>query len=823
MIVKSTAAIQCSHCSMPVPRGLIDPDAENQYCCQGCKTAYSIIHDHGLDGFYDMTATSADAMSLKDRELSQARFSEFDLESFLQKFAMRRSDTEHQIELAIDGIHCAACIWLIEKLPLILPGVIDARVNWSRGTVIVRWNPKSIPLSHVARTLNQLGYTPCPLRNSNRQARFQAENRRQLARIGVAAALAGNSMILSAALYIGEFSGMSPEITMLLRIASCIIGTAALLFPGRTFLNTAFNAIRTRTAHMDLPIALALTVGTVAGLVNVVIDNGEIYFDSLSVLIFLLLIGRWLQFRQQSKAADSVEMLYRLTPKTTQKIVAGKVVETMVDLVEIGDELEIRVGDVVPADGMITSGSTQMDESLLTGESIPVCKVTSDSVAAGTTNRAAVFRMKVSAAGDDTRLAKIVALVEHAADSKPKVVQWADKIGGYFVGVVLALAAVTWLVWVPQGTTMAVDRTIALLIVACPCALALATPLAISVALGRAARRGIMIKGGDVLQSLNKPGMLWLDKTGTLTEGELQVIRWHGSTNHFAAIAAIEEKSVHPMAKAIKIFALHNENSNPSWIGGEPSEVQVREWIGMGVVGQVDNNEFLIGNEKLLQQFEVVPGKGQLALSHQIEKHGWSPIWISRNGKVVSIVAVADHLRDDAFESVERLRRRGWQIGILSGDQQTIVNRVGNRLNIATQYCIGEISPEEKLRIVAESVRSENVVMVGDGVNDCAALAAASVGLAVKNGAEASLAAAPVYLSDPGLSPILELLEISQSTTRTMRFNLAISLVYNFSFAIAAFLGWVNPLVAAIIMPISSLTVVSMSLAAGKTRGIGSK
>lgn len=814
MIVKDpTCAIDCSHCGLPVPVGLVEHGSEHQFCCRGCEGAYQLIHANGLDSFYQMTTANRSDFTLKNRPELSDRYSEFDSQMFAEKFVRSTNPTQSQIQLALDGIHCGACIWLIEKLPSILPGVIEAQVNWSRGTVRIRWLHDALPLSQIAGTLARLGYSPHPIRENEREQRAKKENRRHLAQIGIAAALAGNNMMISAAIYLGMFSHMSTDMNQLLRIASCLIGVVALLIPGRVFLTSAMNAVRTWTPHMDLPIALALLGGTLVGTINVLRGAGEIYFDSLSVLIFLLLIGRWIQFRQQARAADSIDMLYQLTPRTANKLVDDEPVRTFVDLVEVDDHLQVLPGELIPVDGKIVNGSTHLDEAILTGESVQVPKQVGDRVAAGSTNLSGVISMVATEVGDQTRISKIVELVEEASLSKPRVVQWANRIGGYFVGLVILLAGITFVYWLPAQLETAVDRSIALLIVACPCALALATPLALAVAIGRAAHNKIMIKGGDVLQTLQDPGTIWLDKTGTLTEGELNVVRWYGSTCQIAQIMELEKHSSHPVAKAIVRYA------EAKLVSHQPSRSRhsmVNEIQGMGMIGQIDGYQIQLGNQQLLQKLDITPRQQQLRLAEQIFEQGHSVCWVVVDGSITAMIALGDTIRNDAAASIQRLKQAGWKIGVLSGDHQRIVDAVAKRLGIERSMAIGNATPEKKLSVVQESAAEETVVMIGDGVNDSAALAAATVGVTVKNGAEASLAAAPVYLAKPGLQPLLELMKISKTTNSTMRGNLAVSLGYNATFAGLAFLGFINPLVAAILMPISSLTVVSLSLRAGR-------
>ena len=800
----------CEHCGLPVPKGLIRADKSYQFCCTGCEVAYELIRSNGLESFYAMTDSFGERRPLDDRDKkSVTQFSEFDLPSFLDKFG-RSEGNIHRISLLLDGIHCAACVWLIEKLPQILPGVLDVKLNWARRTALIRWQPDQVQLSRIAYTLDRLGYTPHPVRDSESTQQRRNENRRHFLRIGIAAACAGNNMLIAAALYLGMFSYMSLGIEQLLRVASCVVGLAALFWPGRVFLQGALNALRTRTPHMDLPIALGSLAGSVAGVINTVRGSGEIWFDSLSVLIFLLLVGRWIQFRQQNQAADSVEMLYRLTPKTTRKLVGGKPVETFVDLVQENDVLEIRPGDLFPVDGVIVEGMTEVDEAILSGESCPRKKGVDETVLAGTQNLNSTVNIKTTATGRDTRLSKIVELVEQASLEKPQIVQWANQIGGYFVITVILLAIVNLAWWLFNDASAAFDRTVALLIVACPCALALATPLAVSVAIGRAAGIRIMVKSGDVLQLLARPGILWLDKTGTLTEGNIQVVQWHGDSKWQPIAAALESKSAHPVSASIVDFA---KNASDEYTVDD-----VHEFPGLGIRGQVDGQRVLLGNRRLLVDHKIEVNKDWIQISVDVLKNNLSPCWMAVDNEVVAVIALGDHIRLGTQTAIDQLKKAGWKIGILSGDHQEIVSQVASRLQIDENLAFGGLSPEEKVCRIQLSLDEQSpVVMVGDGVNDSAALAAASVGIAVHNGAEASLAAAPVYLANEGLSPILQLIRLSKSAGRTIRQNLSISIAYNLLGVGLAMGGIINPLIAAVIMPISSLTVVAISLTAGQT------
>lgn len=802
--------IDCTHCGLPVPRGLLVDDRSEQFCCQGCHGAWTLIHANGLESFYRMLESDPDNQSTFQRPLQPSEpnlFIEFDRDSFHEQFTDLVGESERKVTLALEGIHCAACVWLVEKLPMIVPGTVEAKVNWSQRTVSIVWQPKRIPLSKIAQTLLQLGYEPYPIRKADVDRRREAENRRQIVQIGIAAAAAGNNMLIAAALYFGMFSFMSTGIETMFRYASCLVGLVSFFGPGRAFLRGAWSAIVTRTPHMDLPVAIGLSAGVLAGSINTIRGVGEIYFDSLSVLICLLLIGRWIQFRQQNRAADAIQLLHRLTPAKARRLSNGIVTEVSIDLVEKGDILEVRPGDMFAGDGVISQGKTTVDESVLTGEARPVSKSPGETVAAGTRNFDSLVYMEVGAIGREMRITRIIDLVEEASTNKPRIVQWADRIAGYFVTIVLLLAVGTFLTWINLRPESAVNNTVALLIVACPCALAMATPLAIAVALGRLAQRKILVKTGDVVPSLCRPGIAWLDKTGTLTEGKLRVVKWYGEQKLVSLVASVESKFDHPIAMALTEYAT---------LKGESNNLEVTESriLDGGVSASVETSHVLVGNRALMESNHIET-KDWRAKEHDILANHESPCWVSKDGEIVGLIALGDTIRPQSKLVIDELKRLGWSIGILSGDHSVVVETVAQDLGI-DRFHAG-VTPEKKLEIILESNKSfETTVMVGDGVNDSAALAAATVGIAVHNGAESSLAAAPVYLASPGLESIRDLMRSSQSTRRTIYINFFASLGYNLLGVGLAMFGLLNPLVAAILMPFSSLTVVSLSLTAAR-------
>lgn len=788
----------CDHCGIEVSVDAPEVDgAERAFCCSGCATAYALIHSCGLQAYYRLSE------EIRPVEHQPLRYAEFDRPDFLATHSKARPGGELVAALGIDGMHCATCVWLLERLPQIVEGVIEARVDWRRATLTVRWRPEAARLSAIADRVAKLGYRPFPLASETTARGDANSGRARMIQLALAFAAAGNNMLIATGLYLGAFSHMTDDMLGLMRWASCAVGMFSLLGPGRTFFRGAVASLRSRSPHMDLPVALGLAIGGLAGLYNTVTGQGEIYFDTLSVLVFLLLTGRWLQIRQQDRAASALDVLYRVTPRVAHRVDDDGVHDVPGDVLQVGNRVEVRVGDVVPADGEIIVGETTCDHSVLTGESRPVRLGVGDDAAAGTTNLGSVIRVRIQAVGSDTRIGGVLDEVERAANERAPIVRFADRIAGWFVAYVLLAAGITFAAWRMADPSAAVDHTVALLIVACPCALGLATPLAISVALGRAARRKILVKGGEALQRLSKPGRLWLDKTGTLTRGEMAVVGWTGSDADLGRLAALEAQVVHPIATAIVGLAKQRGISTP--------EAVAKAGVG-GVRGEVEGYEIVAGHAGFVAEAcgEDLP-EDALRQAEAWVAEGHSPLFVARDGRVVGIAALGDPIRDDAGAMVERLHARGWSVGILSGDHPSVVRGVGTQLGLAPADCRGGLLPRDKVRIV-EQRGTGPTVMVGDGVNDSAALMAASVGVAVRNGAEASMRAAPVYLARPDLGAVVELLDGARNTVGTIRLTLGISLAYNAIAVSLAALGVMTPLVAALLMPASSLCVIAVAI-----------
>ncbi len=800
----------CIHCGLPTLCDLGTPP-ERVFCCAGCLGAYQLIHGWGLEDFYALR----DQMKLTGAAQAAAkanRYDQFDQPEFLgPSTPVQMGDGTCRTEFAIHGLHCGACAWLIENAAAREPGLLSARVKMSDHTIGLVFDPTQIQLSHVARLLDRLGYGLAPI-DPHRDDQFQRESRRLLAQIAYAGFFAANAMWIAIALYAGEFSGVEDQYRYFLGLVGTALGVAAVLGPGRTFFVGALASLRTRTPHMDLPLALALSVGTLVGLSNAISGRGHIYFDSLATLVFLLLIGRWIQFRQQQRAARSVDLMLRITPRHATLISgeddADDIAKTvLVDTLRPGDVIRVAAGEHVPADGRVVRGQSNIDRSLLTGESLPVPVRVGEIVAAGTINLTAPVDVHVTATGRDSRIGRVMQSVEAAATEKIPIVQLADRIGGVFVVAVTCLALATFAFWSQWSLAAATANATALLIVACPCALALATPLAIAVGLGRAAKRNILIRDGQALQQLAQPGVLWFDKTGTLTEGKQRITTLHGSLDGLRLAASIEASCRHPVAQSI-VFEAQRRH-----LPVDPDAILQCVSSG-GVLGTVEPSLVCVGNLQHLLHHKIAIEDDWRHRFDQLIAAGESPILIAVDGRLVTLLGLSDPLRPDARRMVDELKRRGWTLGMLSGDHPGIVLRVADALGLPHMRCFGGLSPEEKLAAIRQSRQSgRSVVMIGDGANDAAALAAADVGIALRGGAEASLQAAPVFIASGRLASLLTLIRGTASTTRLLILTFSLSLAYNLVAVGLAMSGLVSPLAAAILMPVSSVSVLGLTLA----------
>ena len=787
----------CAHCGLPVPAdGATGHGGEARFCCTACAVAHSIIQGAGLGAYYERRSDGDGAPARP----SGKSYAEYDDPAFAARHLTAAAPGGARLELFVSGIHCTACVWLLERLPRVQEGVRSARFDVGRSALEVIFEPASVRPSEIARALDRLGYAPHPSLSAQRDGELRSD-RALWVRLGLAGALAGNVMLMALALYSG--AAADPAYASLFRWGSCLLTFPAVFFCGSVFLRGALASIRTRTPHMDLPIGIGIVTGFARSAWNTALGSGEVYFDSLAVLIFLLLVGRWLQARHHRGATQTLDLIAALAPATALRI-DGEPREVPADALPVGALVEVARDDRIPVDGIVVTGESCVDTAWLTGEALPEAVKPGDRVYAGTVNLAAPLQLRVEVAGRETRLGRLMRSVEEAQAHRAPIVRLADRVAGYFVVAALGLALVTFALWQYLDPTRALDHAVALLVVTCPCALGMATPLAVSVALKRAAAAGIFFKGGEFLEALARPGTLVFDKTGTLTEGRLALASFTGDPQVLPLLRAAEQRSGHPVARAV-VAAV------PA--GTALAVEEMSEFPDAGVAERVEGHAVRVGSAAFLEaalsgsdvEFELELG-AQAAL-------GRPAIAVAVDGKVKGVLAFTDPLRADARASLDALRAAGYRIAVLSGDQPLVVSRVARELGPLVA-ALGGKSPEQKLAWIERARSSGPVVMIGDGINDAAAMSAADVAVAVHGGAEAALVAADAFTTVAGVGKVLEAVQGARRTLAVIRRGIAFSLAYNLLGVGLCMAGLVSPLVAAVLMPLSSLTVVSSALKA---------
>lgn len=809
-MISATAATPalCAHCALPVPASQVRIGATQQFCCAGCRQVNTLIHEWGLDQYYALIERQR--AEIEPARVSGRSFDDFDDRQAQGDATGATALGRMRTRLYLEGVHCSACVWLVERLPSVLPGVDDVRLNLGSAVAEVTWRPDQTQLSVIARALDRLGYTPHIHHAARTQEARRTEDRATLARLGVAAACAMNLMFVSGALYAGESSGMAPAFHTFFRWFSLVIAIPVIAYSAKPFFQTAIGGLRAGMVHIDLPIALGIAAGATASAVNVIRGTGALWFDSLAMLITALLGARQLQRSAQRAALERADSLRGVAFLEFARRIEADNTEIEVPLTALapGDRVHVRSGELIPVDGIVLSGRSSVDNAVLTGEAAPIGVAPGDAVNAGATNVGAPVVVRVEAAGEKTRVGALLAIVQDALSKKTSLIARTDAMARRFVLVLLAAAAITGVVtWSQHGAGVALARIVALLVVSCPCALGLSVPLAMSVALMRAARAGVFVKNPDAMERLRRVTTVLLDKTGTLTEGRMTVSRWCGDATAFETACAAEHASSHPIARAFQAARpLHLVRT----------VLNVSECAGSGLSADVDGHSVYVGNRRFATSgglLSVPPFLDQSA--RMMTAEGLSPVFVAVDGYVAGVAGVGDRVRPDSRATVASLQALGLRVCILSGDDPRVVQRLAVQLGIDDDDARGGLTPEAKRDLVRELKSSarpgRSIVMVGDGVNDAAALALADVGIAVHGGTGASIVAADVVFTREGVRPLLELLDGARRLNGVIRRNLSFSVVYNAGASSLAIAGFITPLLAAVLMPLSSLAVVLSS------------
>jgi len=795
----------CFHCGLPNPSGShFVAEIENvkrHFCCLGCESVCKVIYDSGLQGFYQRTPEGQLLAPPKELPKDLALYDLDDVQSeFVESLGENRD-----IHLLVEGIHCAACVWLIERTLGAMPGILDVKVNLANKRLHARWNNNQIKLSDIIKRLGEIGYSAMPFDPESAEGVIKRQNRALLLRMAFAGFAMMNLLWVSIALYTGADKG---EFRSMFHWIGFTLATPTLFYSGWPFLKGAWTGLKQFHLTMDLPIAIGAST-TYAYSIYVMLTGsvvGEVYFDTVVNFIFVILVGRFLEAKSKRHAVLATQRLLDLQPKVAHVIRGGETHVVPIRSVKENETVLIKAGDKVPVDGFVLNGLSSVDEAMLSGESMPVLKTVNDRVSSGTINIESALTVKVSGTLRNTALGKIISLVEEAQASKAPIQCVADKIVPWFVAITLLLACLTFAWWVGDDFEIALMAATAVLIITCPCAFGLATPMAIAVASGLAARDGMLIKNGAVLEYLSDVKHFVFDKTGTLTEGKMKVNDIFTSNINenelLEIIAPVEQYSEHAIAKAIVQKA-----KDQSIVIDADLVKDFTNKSGHGVKAIVDQKSIVLGTVNWLEQNNVQLDADMQCSKNDLEQQGISCIHVAINGVQLAMIAVSDTLRQGARELINDLRKDGIQLTLLSGDRQAVAE------NIATQLggmnVIAEVLPEQKDQVIKQiQDNGECVAMVGDGINDAPALIRSDVGIAIGSGTDVSMESADIILLHNELNKVRMVELLSRKTLRTIRQNIAISFVYNIVMVPLAMMAFITPLVAAISMPISSLAVI---------------
>jgi len=802
MPLERSSPAPCYHCGLPVPAGsrfsAVVLGQSRSLCCPGCQAVAETIVQGGLEHYYSHRSEAAN----NPQQLPQALPDElalYDRHDVQQPF-VEQSGEWSETSLLIEGISCAACGWLIEKHLNALPGVAEAHLNLSNHRLRVRWSASALPLSGLLGEVRRIGYVAHPWQADAAAEQLTRENRRAMRQLGVAGLLWMQVMMASMATW-PEFNvDLSPELDSILRWVSLFLTTPIVFYCCGQFFRGALRDLRTRHLSMDVSVSLAIGGAYGAGIWSTVMGHGELYFDAVGMFALFLLSGRYLERRARERTAAATAQLVKLLPASCLRLdEQGQGQRILLSELQPGDQVLVPPGALIPADGQVLAGQSSVDESLLTGEYLPQPRNAGDGVTAGTLNVEGPLTVEVQALGEATRLSAIVRLLERAQGEKPRLAEIADRVAQWFLLIVLVVAAIVGLVWWQLDASRAFWVVLALLVATCPCALALATPTALTTATGTLHKLGMLLTRGHVLEGLEQIDTLIVDKTGTLTEGRLTLRAVHplgdldGDTC-LALAAALESQSEHPIARAF---------------GHATARAEALQNVpGLGLEGIVEGRRLRIGGADFVSALSSNPAPAIAG-----EQGQW--LLLGDEQGPLAWFVLDDRLRDDAPALVEAARGRGWQILLLSGDSSPMVGEVARQLGI--EQARGGLAPDAKLAILRDlQAQGRRVLMLGDGVNDVPVLAGADISIAMGSASDLAKTSADAVLLSNRLTSLVDALRLARRTRTIIIENLAWAGLYNCLVLPFAALGWITPIWAALGMSASSLLVVLNALRLGK-------
>lgn len=771
-------------------------------CCYGCEAVAKQLIEFGLTDYYrHRTSLPKTPQTLVPEELK--KLTVFNDPQIQSEFVSSDADRNKEAKLIIEGISCPACTWLIESRIAKLKGIKQVTVNYSTQRCQLVWQDNEIALSDILESISQLGYNALPYNHKQRELIYENERKSQLLRLGIAGLFGMQVMMIAIALYFGEASGIEDQYRIFFHWISLLLTLPVLLFSGKPIFAGAFRDLKNKQLGMDVPISLGLSIAFCSSLWSTFQQSGHVYFDSIVMFIFFILGGRYLEFMSRKKSTAYLDKTSSILPPYATRINSDEEQEQVgLNKLSVLDKILVKPGEVIPIDGVIYQGNSSVNESIITGESLPVAKQVGANVIGGSTNNESPLYISVKNIGEKTLLSHISRIIDKASSNKAATVLLANKIVSAFIAAVLLIACLVALYWYNVDQTQWLTITISVLVVSCPCALSLATPTAMSSAATTLMQHGIALINNDAIEKIMKSDYFVFDKTGTLTKGKLklesvELFDVNYSEDDVLNIAsALESASEHPLAKAICNAA----------INGVTLDIKnIKNYPGEGISGTIDENWF-IGTEQFIRNH-----CSKITSSDSFDKQTLDStlrkIFLSNTSTVVAVLYFIDEVRGDSSDLIRFLKQQQNNIILMSGDHKSIVEQVATSLGIYEFQA--ELKPEDKLENISKlQQQGFKVCMIGDGINDAPAFAQADVAIAMTDASDITKLNADMLLLNNSIGTLKSMLKIAAKTNRTIQMNFIWALTYNLTALPFAMMGYIAPWMAALGMSLSSLIVV---------------
>jgi Cu+-exporting ATPase len=784
---------RCDHCHLEYDEKVLIEDGGKYFCCKGCQGIYHLLRDEGLDNFYEKMGEH----TIEPPKTLHDDINKFDLDGFVKKYIKEKGGFS-SISLIIDGIHCAACIWLNEKVLHKTKGVVEVSINHTSNKAKILWDSDTIKLSEIIQIIRNIGYNAYPYDPSMQEEQANARRKDYYSRLLVGVFCTMNIMWIAIAQYGGYFTGMRTDIKNILNFAEFILATPALFYTGGVFFKGTYYGLKNKFVNMDLLVASGALSAYLFSIYVMFSGHGEVYFDSVAMIVTFVFAGKYLEVLTKKKAVDTLDSFSSSLPSEVTLVRESEKFLVGVEAVEVGDVIELRAGEKVVIDGVVISGEGSFDNSSLTGESVPVLLQNGDKILSGSICVDSVIRYTASHLYASSMLSKIVALLEDSMDKKPRIEQLANSISGYFSTAILVLAILTFAGWYfhTHSFEQALIISISVIVIACPCALGLATPVATLVGISRASKKGILFKEATFLESVAACSTVVLDKTGTITNGKPKVVDSTIRENFDKSILySLVSLSSHPVSQGVKEFLKELKLKIV-----DLEKVKIVE--AKGIKATYKGKQILAGNGNFMRENSVTCNDNSDFLS---ELH------VAYDAVLVASFYLEDKPRIGAKGTISYLKNSGLRVIMLSGDNERVAKKIAEEVGI--EEFEASLLPQDKAKYI-EDIRSagQRVVMVGDGINDTLALSCSEVAITLGSGTDVAVNVSDIVLMNDSFEGLKTVFEVSKNTFRIVKQNLAFSVLYNVITIPLAMSGHVIPLVAALSMSLSSLIVVGNSM-----------